>query len=84
MMAMSNFEMRIYTAFNGVEATITLANEDEYRAGKKFLEDAGAEVMDIASSNRPTESKFAYVEKKEQVQGLGEFVKSLRQRGNSN
>jgi hypothetical protein len=49
---------------------------------KKFFEDAGASVMSI-SSNVPTGAEFVYVEKKEQIQGLNEFVKSLRQTGHS-
>ena len=79
---MSNLEMLIYTAFNGVESTVTWANQGEYQAVKKFFEDAGASVMSI-SSNVPTDAEFVYVEKKEQIQGLSEFVKSLRQRGDS-
>jgi hypothetical protein len=79
---MSNLEMLIYTAFNGVESTVTWANQDEYQAVKKFFEDAGASVMSI-SSNVPTGAEFVYVEKKEQIQGLNEFVKSLRQTGHS-
>jgi hypothetical protein len=75
---MSNLEMRIYTAFNGVEATVTWANMDEYRAVKKFFEDSGAPVVSI-SSNAPTEAEFVYVENREQIQGLNEFVKSLRE-----
>jgi hypothetical protein len=77
--AMSNLEMRIYTAFNGVEATVTWASQDEYQAVRKFFEDAGASVMSI-SSNVPTDAEFVYVENREQIQGLNEFVKSLRQK----
>jgi hypothetical protein len=79
MAMMANLEMRIYTAFNGVEAAIIFHNEDEYQAVRKFLEDAGALVMAI-SGNVPTQAEFVYVEKREQIQGLGEFVKSLRQK----
>jgi hypothetical protein len=76
---MSNLEMQIYTAFNGVETTVTWANQDEYQAVKKFFEDAGASVMSI-SSNVPTDAEYVYVENREQIQGLNEFVKSLRQK----
>jgi hypothetical protein len=76
---MSNLEMQIYTAFNGVETTVTWTNQDEYQAVKKFFEDAGASVMSI-SSNVPTEAEYVYVENREQIQGLNEFVKSLRQK----
>ena len=76
---MSNLEMRIYTAFNGVEATVIWANKDEYLAVKKFFEDAGASVTSI-SSNVPTDAEFVYVENREQIQRLDEFVKSLRQK----
>jgi hypothetical protein len=76
---MANLEMLIYTAFNGVEGTLILANEDEYKAVRKFFEDAGAQVMGIAS-NVPTDAEFVYVEKREQIDGLDEFVKSFRQK----
>jgi hypothetical protein len=78
---MSNLEMLIYTAFNGVETTVTWANQDEYQAVKKFFEDAGASVMSI-SSNVPTDAEYVYVENREQIQGLNEFVESLRQKSN--
>jgi hypothetical protein len=74
---MPNLEMRIYTAFNGVETTVTWPNQDEYQAVKKYFEDAGASVMSI-SSNVPTDAEFVYVETREQIQGLNEFVESLR------
>jgi hypothetical protein len=77
---MPNLEMRIYTAFNGVETTLTWPNQDEYQAVKKYFEDAGASVMSI-SSNVPTDAEFIYVEKREQIQGLNEFVESLRREG---
>ena len=76
---MKNLSMLIYTAFNGVETTVTWANQDEYRAVKKFFEDAGASVMSI-SSKVPTEAEFVYVENRERIQGLNEFVKSLREK----
>jgi hypothetical protein len=81
-MPMANLEMRIYTAFNGVEATVTWADKDEYEAVKKYFEDAGAAVVGIAS-NIPTDAEFVYVERKSQIDGLDEFVKSLRQKDGS-
>jgi hypothetical protein len=80
---MSNLEMRIYTAFDGVEATVTWANRAEYEAVKKFLEDAGASVAGISLSDAPRDSEFVYVGKREQIEGLSEFVKLLRQKSGS-
>jgi hypothetical protein len=77
---MANLEMRIYTAFDGIETTIKWANEEEYLHVRKFLKDAGARVMGISEDNKPTAREFVYVGNKEQIQSLGEFVKSLRQK----
>ena len=75
---MANLDLEIYTEFDGVHATITCTNEDEYQAVIKFFKDNGAHVMGI-SSNVPTAREFVFVEHKEQIQGLGEFVRSLRE-----
>jgi len=76
---MSNLEMRIYTAFDGIESTIKWCNDDEYQAVRKFLQDNGADVCGISEDNKPTGREFVYVENKEQIEGLSEFVRSLRQ-----
>ena len=81
-MAMSNLEMRIYTAFDGVEMTVALANDDEYQRVKQFLKDIGARIMDISLNNVPTGSDFVYVENEQQLKALDDFHRSLRQKSN--
>jgi hypothetical protein len=78
-MAMTNLEMKIYTEFDGINATVKLANENEYQAVKRFFLDNGARVSRI-SSNAPTAREFVFVESREQIHGLDEFVRSLRER----
>ena len=74
---MSSLEMLIYTAFDGIQAAITWRNEREYQAVRNFLKKSGAKICDV-TSNMPAAREFVYVENKDQIQGLGEFVKTLR------
>jgi hypothetical protein len=78
-MVMSNLEMLIYTAFNGIETTVRWRNEREFDAVKKFLTEIGAHVMGISENNKPTGEVFVDVETKEQVESLRQFVESFRQ-----
>lgn len=78
---MSNLEMVIYTAFNGIETTVRWRNEREFDAVKEFLKEKGAHVMGIYENNKPTDGVFVDVNTKQQMEALNEFVKSLRQEG---
>jgi hypothetical protein len=80
-MAMTNLEMKIYTEFDGINATVKWANENEYQAVKRFFLDNGARVSHI-SSNVPTAREFVFVENREQIHGLDEFVRGVREKQN--
>jgi hypothetical protein len=78
---MTNLDMRIYTAFNGVETTVRCRNEHEFQAIKTFLKEKGADVMGVSENNKPTGAVYVYVETKELIDDLNEFVRSLREKG---
>jgi hypothetical protein len=77
---MSNLDMRIYTAFSGVESTVRWRNEHEFQAVKTFLKEKGARVMGVSENNKATGAVYVDVETKEQVEELNEFVRSLREK----
>jgi hypothetical protein len=78
---MANLEMRIYTAFNGIETTVTCHDDGEFEAVKSFLQDKGAAVMGVARNGERTDGVYVYVETQEQIDALNEFVKLRRERG---
>lgn len=80
---MSNLEMCIYTAFNGIETTGRWRDEREFEAVKNYLTEIGVRVTGIYENNKRKDGLFVYVETKEQADALTEFVKSLRQESNS-
>jgi len=80
---MSNLEMRIYTAFNGVESVAKWRGEREFEAAKNYLKEIGALVMGISENNKAKEGVYVYVETKEQFEALVEFTNSLRPEGSA-
>lgn len=76
---MSNLEMVIYTAFNGMETTGRFRNEREFAAVRNFFTEKGARVTSIYENDKPTGGVYVYVETEEQMEAVSEFVKSLRQ-----
>jgi hypothetical protein len=76
---MTNLEMKIYTEFDGINATVKWNSEKEYQVVKRFFLDNGARVSGI-SSNTPTAREFVFVESRDQIEGLDEFVHSLREK----
>jgi hypothetical protein len=78
---MSKLEMLIYTAFDGVEATVAWKDEKEYQNVRRFLEDKGVRVSGISSGNQPMEGNFVYIENERQLEELFEYARSLRENG---
>lgn len=76
---MSNLEMRVYTAFNGVESVAKWRGEREFDAVKNYLKEIGAQVMGISENNKPKEGVYVYIETKEQFDALIKFANSLGQ-----
>lgn len=76
---MPNLEMRIYTAFNGVESVAKWRGEREFEAIKNYLKEMGARVTGVHENNKPKDAIFVYLETKEQFDALIEFANSLRQ-----
>lgn len=74
---MSNLKMDIYTKATGVQMTIAWANEEEYQLGKKFLTDMGASCG-RSSDRRGEKPAFFYLENRQQLESLYEFMRSLR------
>lgn len=70
-------EMRIYTAYNGVESIGRWRNERVFEAVKNYLVKIGARVSSVHENNKPKDAVFVYLETKEQSDALDEFVKSL-------
>lgn len=73
-----NLEMRVYTAFDGIERTIRFADADEYLALKTVLRDRGAEFTSILS-DAPTDVEFSYVETEQQLAAADELLHALKQ-----
>lgn len=71
---MSNLEMEIYNAFNGVRRIFYWANEEDYKLGYKFLIGIGA--MDVPADG----PMFFILETEEQLESLYVFRKSLREK----
>ena len=67
-------EMRIYTAFNGVESIARCRDERAFETLKNYLKEIGARVSGINGERK--EAVFVYLETKEQSDALDEFVKS--------
>jgi hypothetical protein len=76
---MLNLKMDIYTRATGVQLTISWANEDEYRLGKKFLTDLGA-LCGQSSERRGAKPAFFYLDTQQQLESLYEFRRSLREK----
>lgn len=74
----ANLEMRVYTAFDGVEQTIRAGNVDEYATLKFIMSERGVKFATIVS-NAPTDAEFAYVETEEQMTAADQIVHALKQ-----
>ena len=63
--------MDVYTAFNGVQMTLTWKDEFDYEKGKAFLADMGALLM--PSPDRSAVALFVCLESEAQLEALWEF-----------
>lgn len=80
---MANFEMIIYTEFDGVEARVTWKTEETAQAVRKFLTDSGVDVTPMARGGVPIDTEFAYIKTEEQYDALGLFLERLQARNES-
>jgi len=78
---MSDLDMVIYTAFNGVQWTAKWRDAHAFQAAVEFLKARGALVTGVSTDNTSTGRTFVYMENEEQLQELVEFTKSMGQRG---
>lgn len=72
-----NLTMDIYTRENGVVVSPTWADENEYQLAKKFLTDLDATCGE-SSERRVGKPAFFYLQRKDQLQSLFDFMQSAR------
>lgn len=76
---MPKLKMDIYTVTTGVEMTLSWANEEEYRLGKKFLTDMGT-ACGQSSERNVDKPEFFYLQNEQQLDALFAFRKKLKKR----
>jgi hypothetical protein len=79
--AMANLKMILYTAYDGIESTITWDSEEVYQLIKQFLENMGLDVSETLSDGVRTRPAFVYMETEQQYDALCDFTRALKDEG---